>query len=293
MLNELNEPKPFWGGAWTEKKLDAFEKYVNAYLTIMDKNPYWKTIYFDAFAGSGDRDVQNEEIFKQLSILPEQEFVYKGAAERVVSMKKKFDWYYFIDSDKKSVSSLKNKLELIFPERKKSFVFRVSDSNDELIKLSKALKEKKLASLIFLDPFGMQIKWDAIKALKNTKSDIWILIPTGVIVNRLLDKKGELKHIKKLESFFGMREEEIRKFFYKSQKRLNLFGQEDEMLAKVMSPIQKIADLYIKNLSQIWKHTIETPLVLENNNGTPIFHFVFASNNKTAVEIAQQIIKSV
>ncbi|MDY6256385.1 MAG: hypothetical protein SPL58_00160 [Bacteroidaceae bacterium] len=25
-----------WGGQWTEEKLDAFEKYVNAYLTIMN-----------------------------------------------------------------------------------------------------------------------------------------------------------------------------------------------------------------------------------------------------------------
>ncbi|MBK7553424.1 MAG: hypothetical protein IPI55_02165 [Flavobacteriales bacterium] len=50
-----SEPKPEgWGGSWTEKKLVAFEKYVKAYLTIMAKNPYWKTIYFDGFAGSGN-----------------------------------------------------------------------------------------------------------------------------------------------------------------------------------------------------------------------------------------------
>ena len=44
-----------WGGQWTEEKLDAFEKYVNAYLTIMNvyKERYrWKLIYFDGFAGS-------------------------------------------------------------------------------------------------------------------------------------------------------------------------------------------------------------------------------------------------
>ena len=30
------EPMAQWGGKWTEEKLDAFEKYVNAYLTIMN-----------------------------------------------------------------------------------------------------------------------------------------------------------------------------------------------------------------------------------------------------------------
>ena len=62
MCGILNEPSP-WGGPWTEEKLDAFEKYVNAYLTIMnqyrDRNE-WKLIYFDGFAGSGSRIERNE-----------------------------------------------------------------------------------------------------------------------------------------------------------------------------------------------------------------------------------------
>ena len=53
-----------WGGQWTEDKLDAFEKYVNAYLTIMnafrDKHN-WKLIYFDGFAGSGSRNEKKKE----------------------------------------------------------------------------------------------------------------------------------------------------------------------------------------------------------------------------------------
>ena len=37
-ISVLNEPLLQWGGSWTEEKLDAFTKYVNAYLTIMNKN---------------------------------------------------------------------------------------------------------------------------------------------------------------------------------------------------------------------------------------------------------------
>jgi hypothetical protein len=70
-------------------------------------------------------------------------------------------------------------------------------------------ERNKYAALIFLDPFGMQINWDSIASLKETRSDIWILVPTGVIVNRLLDKKGNLKSIDKLESFFGLSGEEV------------------------------------------------------------------------------------
>ena len=39
----FQEPAEHWGGPWTVKKLDAFSRYVEAYLTILQANPYWKT----------------------------------------------------------------------------------------------------------------------------------------------------------------------------------------------------------------------------------------------------------
>lgn len=80
--------------------------------------------------------------------------------------------------------------------------FRCSDANEEVVKMSKALKANpKLRAMVLLDPFGMQVSWDTIASLANTHTDLWILIPTGVIVNRLLDRKGELRHIETLSSF--------------------------------------------------------------------------------------------
>ena len=43
-----------FGGNWTEKKLNAFIKYVIAYLKILNNAKAkfnWQTIYFDGFAG--------------------------------------------------------------------------------------------------------------------------------------------------------------------------------------------------------------------------------------------------
>lgn len=59
----LCEPS-FGGGQWTEEKLDAFEKYVDAYLTIMNsyRDKYqWKLISFDGFTGSGSRNETKKE----------------------------------------------------------------------------------------------------------------------------------------------------------------------------------------------------------------------------------------
>lgn len=287
----LSEPSGDWGGPWTEKKLDAFSKYVKAYLTIMAKHSYWKTIYFDGFAGSGTRGKQrNTELLHQLKITEEEERTYKGAAERVLALQDPgFDYYYFIDKKEESLNKLKAYLETRFQGKK--IIYRAGDANHQIKELAKALMSKDYAALVFLDPFGMQIDWDSIAYLKDTRSDVWILVPTGIIVNRLLDRAGKLEFSDKLQSFFGLPIEEIRSHFYKEKKVQTLFGEE-EIVTKVSKPIEKIARLYAERMKSIWKHVTEDPLVLRNRSGTPIFHFVFASNNLTAKKIAKQIIQN-
>lgn len=169
-------------------------------------------------------------------------------------------------------------------------MFRTSDANEQVSLLADSLhKNKKQASLVLLDPFGMQVDWVSVEKLKDTRTDLWILIPTGVIVNRLLDRKCELTHIEKLSSFFGKDEDFLKDYFYKKRKVETLFG-ETEIIEKVKKPIEKIAELYMEQLKTIFKHVTEKPLVLYNTRNTPIFHFACASNNPTAIKIASQII---
>jgi hypothetical protein len=55
-LSEMAEPQ--FGGPWTEEKLSRLRKYLAAYMAIFSNNPrakLLKTIYVDAFAGTGFR----------------------------------------------------------------------------------------------------------------------------------------------------------------------------------------------------------------------------------------------
>ncbi len=109
----LGEPlSDDWGGNWTIRKLNAFSKYVSAYLKIMSKNKHWKTIYFDGFAGSGDRSISQTKLYESLLFTNEEEAGYKGAAERVLTLPNNlaFDFYYFIDNNKVSLENLKQKI---------------------------------------------------------------------------------------------------------------------------------------------------------------------------------------
>lgn len=287
-----------WGGDWTKQKLDAFEKYVRAYLKIMNKqkekyNGWPTTIYFDGFAGSGinlpKEDNLKSDPLNGLELEKEASQYYVGAAERVVSMDLSFDEYYFVDYNKKAIESLKKKLS---PSQKGNRVYKyiVKDVNEGINKLSLHLDSKKSA-LVFLDPFGMDIQWNTISLLKGKRVDLWILIPTGVAINRLLDREGELRHLDKLEECLGLSETEIKREFYLEREEFNLFNGKIKSLEKISDSISHITKLYIKQLKTIWNFVTDEPLVLINSKNVPIYHFVFASNNSTAFKIASGIIK--
>ena len=193
-----------------------------------------------------------------------------------------------MDIDDESSKRLKELLSRF--ENEKTIIYRHADANNQIGMLAQTMHQhKQYASLVLLDPFGMQVDWNSIEKLKGTRTDLWILIPTGVIVNRLLDRKGELSHIEKLKSFFGKDEAFLREYFYTKSQQQTLFG-EIEIIKKVEKPIQKIAELYIQQLKGIFKCVTPKPLVLYNSRNTPIFHFACASNNKVAIKIANEII---
>ena len=303
---ELKSKKQSWGGPWTEQKLDTFEKYVKAYLAIMNNNRDrygWKLMYFDGFAGSGSRTSEDEnneikdtaDLF-EAEVTQEELSIYQGAAERVVGLEKEgrgFDYYYFVETNDTSRSALQSKLEPYTTEGKKYFLS--DDANIAVRKLANTLKKNsKAKALVFLDPFGMQIDWESIKLLEGLSIDLWILIPTGVIVNRLLErnlnKEIGLRHSQKLESFFGLPEKEIVDYFYKEEQLPTLFGDEATVITKTENAIKKIAELYTDRLKTIFPHVTTKPLILYSNHNVPIFHFAFAAKNPTAKKIAQQII---
>ena len=298
-----NKNNGSWGGTWTEQKLDCFESYVKAYLTIM--NVYrdkfkWKLVYFDGFAGSGVRttEEQQEETQSALSLFGEEKVdaqelqVYQGAAERVVRLEDKmrgFDFYYFIDLMEENCARLELKLAQYPTNGFKQF--RPGDANDMTKQLGAALKrDTHLKSLALLDPFGMSIDWSTIEAIAGQSIDLWILLPSGVIINRLLEKDGSLKHHEKLEQFFGMQKDDIKSWFYHPHTQMDIWGETQEWYEKKDNPIQLIADLYVERLGGLFPYVTNQPLVLFNSQNVPIYHFVCASFNQTAVKIAQQII---
>lgn len=299
--------KKNWGGKWTEEKLDAFEKYVKAYLTIMNayRDTYgWKLIYFDGFAGSGERNQEEEaqeaqsamDLFGQ-DVAVGDFNVYQGAAERVVKIEednlRSFDYFYFVENNEENCKCLNEKLTSYHTIGRRHYLNK--DANEAVRMLANTLHNySNCKALAFLDPFGMQIDWSSIEMLKDLSVDLWILVPTGVIINRLLERKIDqqkgLAHAEKLEVFFGLPEEQIKKLFYTEKKVMTLFSEEEMVITKAENSIRKIAQIYVERLKDVFPYVTDEPMVLYNNHNVPIYHFVFASKNKVAMKIAQEII---
>ena len=158
--------------------------------------------------------------------------------------------------------------------------------------MSEYLKQNKdVKTLAFIDPYGMALKWASVEVLKGLGIDLWVLVPTGIGMNRLLKRNGDIRDawLIKLELSLGLSREEIKKYFYKSKTIQTLFGEE-KSISKEEKAIQKAADLYKKRLNEVFKF-VSQPLELKNSTGSIMYHFMMASNNATAFKIANDIIE--
>jgi three-Cys-motif partner protein len=276
-----------FGGSWTENKIEIIVEYAKAYLTIMDSyaaDNDWKLLYFDGFAGSGYIKKGNDE----------NEKLIVGAAKRILEIEnpRPFDMFYFVEKEEGKASLLQKNTKNLFPEKNIHIVS--TDCNEKIHSMSKFLKTKKgkkYKTLAYIDPCGMQLSWDSLISLQELSVDAWILIPTGMGVNRLLKNDGDISDmwINKLEVFLGLEKEKILNHFYTEKKVLTLFGEEIKV-TKENEAIEKSAKLYSQRLKELFKY-VSKPYVLKNKMNSTMFHFLMVSNNATAVKVANDIVK--
>jgi len=274
-----------FGGDWTSLKIEILVEYAKAYLTIMKKHQYWRTLYFDGFAGTGF-------IIKGKAKNPELTI---GAARRIVEIEepKSFDGYYFVEKDSSNVEELKKNTKDAFPAKTIHVV--EGDCNHKLADMAGHIKKPKEQReydkvLAYIDPCGMQLDWESLKTLEGVGADVWILVPTGMGVNRLLKKDGNISDswIDKLERFLGLSEEQIKEFFFHEEVELTLFGEETR-ITKIQKAVHRAAELYQNRLNDVFEFVTE-PFALRNEKNSIMYHLIFVSNNSAALKIATDIL---
>ncbi len=120
---------------------------------------------------------------------------------------------------------------------------------------------------------------------------MWILVPTGLGVNRLLKNDGRISDawLERLEKFLGLTSEEIEKRFYKKGTTHTLFGAES-FVHKEENAIENSAKLYQSRLKEVFEF-VSKPYALKNSTNSVMYHLFLTSNNKAAEKIASDIVK--
>jgi len=288
--------KQQFGGNWTEKKLKKVGDYLSAYSTIMRKKSF-KFAYIDAFAGTGYRMNQSnssegQDIIFDKSELKEIEQYSNGSARIALNIDPEFDKYIFLDKSRGNITELKKLIEE-FPKKEKKIELNCTDANCWLIDRCNNFKWQNSRAVLFLDPYGMQVEWETIKAIANTEAiDLWYLFPLGVGINRLLKKdidKIPRSWEKKLEMILGT--DQWKKRFYKEINAITLFGESKYFIKDV--DFNQMKDFILERLNTIFCGVAENPLLLCNSKNNPLYLLCFASGNpkgsKIAVNIAEDI----
>lgn len=271
-----------FGGDWTKIKIEILVEYARAYLTIMKDRKFFKLLYFDGFAGSGFI-IKDKKVDVDITV---------GAARRIIEISdpRHFDSYYFVEKDPKNFKLLEENTKDAFPN--KAIYTICEDCNKKIVDLGNYLrdpKNSKVRTLAYIDPCGMQVEWRSLENLRGLPIDMWILVPTGLGVNRLLKNDGQISDawLERLELFLGISRDEIIKRFYK--KSATLF-EDIEFVKKEQDAIENSAKLYKSRLKEVFEY-VSKPYALKNSSNSIMYHLFLTSNNKAGESIANDIVK--
>jgi three-Cys-motif partner protein len=287
-------------GSWTDEKLERLRKYLMAYRRIFDSNPKalkLKTMYVDAFAGTGGRKSPARALTEGQIGLPtlgnnEESALAEGSARVALQLPRPFNEYIFIEKDGAKARILEN-LKEVYPERAAAIRILCGDANQIIPGLVGETDWRMRRAVVFLDPFGMQVEWSTIEALGRTKAvDLWLLFPLSTVLRMLPRRKLPSEAWqKKLRLVLGTAE--WNENFYRAGNQTRLFDKETESIRN--ASLASVAKFVQSRLETCFAGVAENYGVLRNSKGSAMYLLCFAASNptgkSTALRIANDILR--
>lgn len=286
MVGDDDQRAHKFGGAWTELKLDAVNYYLEFYTTVLKNKPSpsspFELWYIDAFAGSGSRRTSRATggLFEG-EPLGEERVDLAGSVLRALDVNPPFKRLVFIEENKERFRSLQ---EIALSNPRRNIIPMQGDANTKLKEIFSASpwcdqnrNRGSHRAVVFLDPYGMSVKWETLKILADVGSaDVWYLFPTGAVNRQLannLDKVDESKQ-RALDEVFGT--ESWREAIYKVQRNYNLFDDYHVGPQRSFS-VDDIEEYAQRRLKDIFRY-VSKPLPLLNNRDAKIFSLFCLTN---------------
>jgi three-Cys-motif partner protein len=278
-----------WGGHWTAKKLAIFESYLTSYLRAL-KNQSFQKIYVDAFAGKGFRVIKEEpNLFCDGTTTRSLSGSPLLALERSALADRPFDSFVFIELSQRKAQGLEE-LKDRFPAFSDRIHIKKGDANSVITELCSSTDWTRNRALLFLDPFGMQVKWNTLRCVAETRGiDVWLLFPLGVAVTRLMPKTGGVvrkKDEQRLNDFFGT--DEWQRTFYNIKETRSVFDETEYVKIRTAG-FTEIAEFTAKRLAELFKTEVIRPFPLYNTKSNPLYLLYFVCANPKGASLANRI----
>ena len=274
MEDPERQKAPNFGGQWTVDKLNILENYLTAYTTAL-KAQRFKLIYIDAFAGTGNVELQTGDIRRFVS----------GSAQRAIRVKdKSFDKLIFVEQDPDRCAELRG-LRASHPDR--DIVIENSDANSFLSYFHQNWNSWR--GVLFLDPFATEVAWSTIEKVASFNAlDTWILFPVSAIARMLPrsrkpdDISGAL--VNRLTTIFG---DDNWRDLYQTSRQGNLF----EAASEERKPgVDGLLNIYKTKLSDLFgRRFLDGTKTLKNSKNSPLFEFMFCAGNENGADLAKRI----
>lgn len=285
-----------FGGIHTEIKLDTLSQYLSSYTNVM-KNQKFTTHYVDGFAGSGSSYFRKKNHEGQSDFdfdLSDNEVFITGSPVRAMNVTPPFDHYYFIEKNGNNVKSLE---ELKSSLTQKNVKVIQDDANVVLQKFANWLNTKPFdRAVVFLDPFGLSVKWETIKLLGDTnKVDLWYLVPVHGMSRQIRRDGKFLPSAGKIDELWGSTDWRT-KAVETQTNQCDLFG-ETQITTSKKAEAQMLSTMFQKRLGDAFKGGVAENYLKLGHRSHHIFSLMFACANPSppaagaALRIANSVLK--
>lgn len=286
-----------FGSGLTELKLSIIAEYLQRYNTALSKQGFFERWYFDAFAGTGERTVRLSGSSGDLlnSEVEERIERRRGSARIALDTSPEFHRCIFIEQKKRHAEALTALCAEDVYSSRKAFVVR-GDANRAIQDHIHAVNWKKTRAVMFLDPYGMNVEWQTLEAIRRTEAiDLWYLVSLSGLYRQATHKGSALDDKKRaaLTRMLGTSGWETA--WYEEDRQGDLISMMAPEETRRTAGLDRIEAFVLERLRGLFPTVLE-PLRLRNDRNAPMFSLFFAMSNpspaaaKVATPIARHIL---
>ncbi len=251
-------------GAWTREKLTYLSKYAGGFMTAMApkrrEGKWERLVYIDLLAGPGVCvDERGEE--------------FEGSPLIALGANPRFDHLFLGDLTPDNIASLNQRIS---PEDRSRTSVSRGDCNLTVREVVDQVSAKTLG-LAFVDPEGLEVRFETLRLLASRRVDLLYLFPSGIGIRRNLARFAQQSQ-SPMDDFWGDRS--WRELPLAKRALGKLTSREELQLDRdwVSSFRKRVSSL------GLCFHDTSDPEI-RNDQNTTMYHLLFFSHDSAGLKI--------